>query len=242
MKFSIITITFNAEKHLEQTLKSVAEQTYSDVEHIIWDGGSCDQTLEIARRYPVKIYEGKDSGIADGMNKATEFATGDYLIHLHADDLLAHPRVLSCLFTTLLQYRTIGWLYGKASIIDCGGSVIRQTPFEPYSAKRLRKYNFITHPATVVSRKLFEEVGGFNPTIKYCMDYDLWLRLAKKNIPFSLDMQLACFREHEGSLSTSHPRAVNDEVYQVRNGYVKNSLERWRSYRTWKKRNLKFSF
>lgn len=237
MKFSVITVAFNAEKYLEQTLQSVASQTYLDFEHILWDGGSQDKTLEIASRYPVQIRQGSDVGIADAMNKGAAFAKGDYLIHLHADDFFAHPRILAYLATTLAQYPNAGWLYGRANIVDEKGTLLRQTPFEPFSFKRLRKYNFITHPATVISRKLFQEVGGFNTALKYCMDYDLWLRLAKKQPPLILNSPLACFREHVGSLSTSSPQAVNDEVYKVRNCYVKNPIERWRSYRTWKKRS-----
>lgn len=236
MKLSVITVTFNAEAHIEQTLKSVASQSYSHVEHIIWDGGSRDQTLEIAARYPVTIYKGKDEGISDAMNKGAAKATGDFLIHLHADDCFAHDKVLDYIATTLVQHPCFDWLYGMATIIDGRGQFVRQTPFEHYSFKRLCKYNFITHPATVVSRKLFEKVGGFDTSLKYCMDYDLWLRLSKISAPFALYTPLACFREHEGSLSTSHPSGVADEAYHVRGRYLTSPIEKIRSYRTWKKR------
>ncbi|MCH9609232.1 MAG: hypothetical protein S4CHLAM45_04590 [Chlamydiales bacterium] len=239
MKFSIITTTFNAQTYLKETLESVANQTYGDVEHLIWDGGSSDETLSIASRYKTIIHEGKDRGIADGMNKGAAFASGDFLIHLHADDYLVHERVLAQIATTLKQHPNVLWLYGRAYIVNERGERVRLTPFEPFSPSRLRKYNFITHPATVISRKLFADVGGFCPKLKYCMDYDLWLRLAQKTTPLPLFAPLACFREHSGSLSTSEPSGVNDEVYQVRNRYIRSPLERWRSYRTWKKRSLR---
>lgn len=237
MKFSVVTITYNAQTYLEQTLKSVADQEFSDFEHIIWDGGSTDQTLEIARSFPhVTIYEGKDDGIADAMNRGAAYARGDYLIHLHADDLFAHPHVLSMIDATLRLHPLTQWLYGRAEVIDFQGKPLRTTPFEPYDRARLRKYNFVTHPATVVKRTLFDRVGGFETSLRYCMDYDLWLRLAMHETPLALPTILAHFREHQNSLSTSEPIHVADEAYRVRNRYVASLYERWRSYRTWKKR------
>ncbi len=237
VKFSIVTITFNAQAHLRQTLESVRAQEFTDYEHLVWDGGSSDGTLDIIKSFPhIKLYEGKDSGIADAMNRGAAFASGEFLLHLHADDYLLHPKVLGMVATTLKQHPMVKWLYGQAWIVDGKGEKVRKTPFEPFSAKRLRKYNFITHPATFVKRELFEEVGGFAPSLKYCMDYDLWLRLAQLSTPFVLPTPLACFREHEDSLSTSEPVNVANEAYRVRNRYVKSFVERIRSYRTWKRR------
>lgn len=235
MRFSIITITYNAQAYLADTLESLLSQDFTDYEHLIWDGGSTDQTLAIAREFPVKIYEGKDRGIADAMNKGAFLAKGDYLLHLHADDLLAHERVLSFIDTCLKQHPS-GWLYGRADVIDANGKRLRTTPYIPFEEKRLRKYNMITHPATIVSRELFMSVEGFNPNLNYCMDYDLWIRLAQVTKPFALDAVLAFFREHDHSCSTREPLAVADEAYKVRNSYVRFPWERWKSYRTWKKR------
>lgn len=237
MRFSVLTVTFNAERFLAQTLTSVYSQVGVEVEHILWDGGSKDSTLEIARSFPhVKIFEGKDSGIADAMNRVASFAHGDFLLHLHADDLLAHPQALLMFKRALTQHPSVEWLYGQAHIIDKSGSQLKTTPFEPFSFKRLRKYNFITHPATLVSRDLFQKVGGFKKNLRYCMDYDLWLRLAKLSSPLALPTPLACFREHDNSLSTQYPLHVTDEAYAVRNSHVTNIYERFRSYKTWKKR------
>ncbi len=237
MRFSIITATFNAEEFLQKTLESLASQDFSSFEHIIWDGGSSDHTIEIANRYKTKVYQGKDSGIADAMNKGAAVATGEILLHLHSDDLLAHPKVLSFVDTAFKQHPAILWLYGQAYTIDARGQLTQQqSKYCPFSHKKLRRYNTITHPSTFIKRSLFEEVGGFNPELKYCMDYDLWLRLAKKSEPLALPAPLSCFRKHADSLSTAQPRAVTDEAYLVRNRYVQSAWERYRSYRTWRKR------
>ncbi|MCH9611376.1 MAG: hypothetical protein S4CHLAM81_08720 [Chlamydiales bacterium] len=236
MRFSIITATFNAEDFLEKTLRSVASQEFQDFEHIIWDGGSSDRTLEIASKYDVKIHQGKDSGIADAMNCGVRFAKGEILLHLHADDFLAHPKVLSFVHTAFLQHPKLRWLYGQALIVDERDEVIRKTAFRPFSMKKLKRYNTITHPATFVKRALFEEVGGFDPKLKYCMDYELWLRLAKISKPLAFPAIFSCFREHGDSLSTSQPRGVADEAYQVRKRYLRTIWGHYKSYRTWRKR------
>lgn len=237
MLFSVITVTYNAQIYLAETLQSVAQQEGADFEHLLWDGGSKDRTLAIARSFPhVKILQGKDSGIGDAMNRAATYAEGDFLLFLHGDDLLANRFSLLTAARTLGLHPHVEWLYGKAHIIDAEGALLKTTPFEPYSQKRLRRYNFISHPASIVSRSLFKKIGGFHTDLRFCMDYDLWLRLARFATPLALATPLACFREHRSSLSTKEPLHVTDEAYMVRNRYVATFCERLRSYRTWKKR------
>lgn len=237
MKFSVITITFNAENYLAKSLESVSRQQGVEFEHLLWDGGSTDKTLEIARSFPhLKIHTGSDKGIADAMNRGAALAQGEFLIHLHADDCLLHSKVLLQMAHALKVHPKSRWIYGRAKMIDENDAVRRETPFEPFSWKRLCKYNFITHPSVAVSRALFERVGGFDPALKYCMDYDLWLRLAKIAEPLALSNLFSCFREHTGSLSTSHPCEVADEAYSVRKRYVRGVYPRFRSYLSWKKR------
>lgn len=240
MLFSLITVTYNAERYLQETLASVAEQTLTDFEHIIWDGGSHDNTLKIAESFPhVRIVQGVDEGIGDAMNKGAQQARGEFLWHLHADDRLAHPDVLAMCKAAIKQHPSFSWFYGGADVIDASGDVIRTLTPRPFDPRRLRRYNTLTHPATFLSRSLFQEAGGFQKQWRFCMDYDLWLRLAQKTSPFCLHTPLAAFREHSDSLSTSAPIAVADEAYQVRNRFVESFGERLRSYRTWKRRRKK---
>ncbi|MCB1181301.1 MAG: glycosyltransferase [Chlamydiia bacterium] len=240
MKFSIVTVCKNGDAYLDKMLDSVASQTYLDIEHIFFDGGSIDQSLTIAHQYPhLKVIEGRDTGISDAMNKGAAYATGDFLLHLHTDDLLAAPNVLEKVATSLKQHPHIQWLYGQTRVIDEKGTLKRLTPYLLDATNRLWKYNTITHPSTVISRALFEQVEGFSTHRKYCMDYDLWMRLAPLAPPLAYPGVIACFREHHESLSTSEPLKVADEAYQIRNKYIKNPLKRWRSYRTWKRRKKK---
>ncbi len=174
MKFSIITITYNSEKYLRETLSSVAKQTFDSFEHILWDGGSTDKTLDIAKEYPhLIIKKGNDTGISDAMNKGAKFACGDFLLHLHSDDMLASKHTLEQVSTFLKQRPTLQWVYGKAHFIDGSGKTHKTTDYIPFSSRRLRKYNIITHPSTFISKTLFEKSGGFSTDIRYCMDYEM---------------------------------------------------------------------
>lgn len=237
MRFSIITVTLNAEKYLEQTLRSVTGQTFTEYEHIVWDGGSSDRTLEIIEHFPhVRLFSGKDDGISDAMNRGAGFAGGEYIIHLHADDCLAHDRVLEEVDQFLTKLGNPPWVYGRAETIDHEGVYLRTSQLISFDARRLRRYNIITHPATVLSRQLFQDAGGFRTDLKYCMDYELWLRLAKTHVAIAMTVVVAKFRGHQGSLSTRETKGVADEAYRVRNEYVRNLWERFKSYRTWKRR------
>lgn len=237
MRFSILTITLNAEKFLEKTLSSVASQTFTDYEHLLWDGGSTDNTLAIARKFPqVQIIEGKDEGLSDAMNKIALRASGEFLLHLHADDFLAHEKALLFVDTALRQNPKCLWLYGMCDSVTERGERRATSKFRPYEYRRLKKYNIISHPATFYQKELFLKAGGFKKSLKFAMDYDLWLRLAALTKPLAFAHVVSCFREHEGSLSTSLPLKVADEAYWIRNSYFKSPWQRWRSWRTWKKR------
>lgn len=242
IRFSIVTVTLNCEQFINEALISVTQQTFREFEHIVWDGKSEDNTLEIVQQFPhVKVFSGKDTGISDAMNRGLQLAQGEYILFLHGDDGLAHERVLEEIDDFLTQKGNPAWVYGRADVIDKDGQYVRTTPLVSFDAKRLRKYNIITHPATVVSRKLLLDKGGFRTDLRYCMDYELWLRLAQTHVALPMPIVVARFREHMGSLSTRESQGVANEAYRVRNEYVKNIWERFRSYRTWKRRCRKIN-
>lgn len=237
IRFSIITVTFNAERYLKEALASVASQTFEGKEHWLIDGASCDGTLRIASEFPhLKVISEKDEGLSDAMNKGASHATGEFLLYLHADDRLADPHVLARLDTFLKQHSKAAWCYGQAALIDESGLPCGTIPHVPFDKKKLHKYNIIPHPSTLVSRTLFLKVGGFDKQLHYAMDYDLWLRLSALTPAYSLPLLVSYFRHHSASLSTAHPLNVAREAYEVRNRHCHSLLDRLRSYRTWRKR------
>jgi len=221
IKFSIITCTWNSEPYLQQSIDSVLVQDYPNIEQIFVDGGSTDGTLERIQSLTgnVKYVTGITGGIAHAMNVGIEMASGDVIAHLHSDDYYAHPKVLSHV-AQAMQTAGAEWLFGRClSDID-----LQRIPegyaIPDYSYQSLLKRNFIPHPATFVKKTLFQRTGVFDASIKYAMDYDLWLRIGKLAAPIQLDEHLAVFRRHSGSLTTSNPMASFKNDFEVRMKYA----------------------
>ena len=193
---TIITVVFNGEKHLEQTIQSVISQTYNNVEYIIIDGGSTDGTVDIIRKYEEVIdywVNEPDAGISDAMNKGISLATGILINHLHAGDKFAADTTLS---SVVSSYNSEGWRW-------CFGNQLLRSPTDnaivgcfcppKFSQKLLHIVNTIPHPTVFSERALIEEVNGFDNNYKCAMDYHLWLRFTQLSKPKQFDYATAEF-------------------------------------------------
>ena len=217
MKISVITCTWNSEPFLAESIESVLCQDHPDIEYIFVDGGSTDGTLEriAAIPRPTIVIHGVRGGISRAMNEGIKAATGEIVAHLHSDDYYLGPRVLSTV-AAAMEDKTYGWCFGRIKRI-VGGQLIAESYVAPrYSPNQLQRGNFIPHPATFVRRSLMNQAGMFRETLKYAMDYDLWLRLSTMSAAKELNVAMAAFRVHEGSLSSSNRFAAMDEDQAVR--------------------------
>jgi glycosyltransferase involved in cell wall biosynthesis len=217
MKISVITCTWNSEPYLAESIGSVLTQDYSDIEYIFVDGGSTDGTLERIEtiRRPVQVIHNVRGGISHAMNEGIRAATGDVIAHLHSDDFYLAPNVLT-LVSAAMKNKETGWCFGRIKRLIGDELIPENFVAPPYSSKQLLRGNFIPHPATFVRRDWINQVGGFDESLKYAMDYDLWLKLSKRGLPRELNVPLAAFREHAGSLSSSNRLAAMEEDYKVR--------------------------
>jgi glycosyltransferase involved in cell wall biosynthesis len=243
MKFSIISCTWNCEPYLAQSIASVLAQDYPDLEYIFVDGGSTDGTLERIRAIPrpVRLIENTRGGISRAMNRGIEAATGDVIAHLHGDDYYLHPRVLSMVAQALAQSRR-GWAVGVTAA-DQEGEITYPPPRRfAYSYFNFLACRFIIgHPATFVTRQVWQKVGVFDEALKYAMDADLWLRIGRGFEPVVLDAPLAAFRLHQGSRSNANGLASVNEHIRLRLKYALShpfasslGLPRlWRERRRW---------
>jgi glycosyltransferase involved in cell wall biosynthesis len=234
LTFSIVTCTWNSAPYLAESIASVLAQDYPNIEYIFVDGGSDDGTLEQIRSLarPYRLLENVRGGVSRAMNQGLRVATGDVIAYLHSDDYYLRPDVLSQV-ARHLESGNHGWLFGRTMALI--GQELRPDNYVAprFSYPNLLRGNFIPHPATFVRRDLMLRAGGFNTSLKYAMDYDLWLRLAKLSKPVQLDEALAAFREHEGSLSSSSRTrmAAMAEDFRVRQAYAGgNPLERLAHY------------
>ncbi|MDL2123077.1 MAG: glycosyltransferase [Deltaproteobacteria bacterium] len=192
-KVSIITITYNSELYLEQTIQSIINQTYQCKEYIIIDGASTDSTLSIIKKYEDKIdkwVSEPDNGIADAMNKGLALAMGDFVIFLHSDDYFVDDNVLSVAASHLTNGYEV--FFFSISLSNNG-------------EKRLAKprgFNWwlnlktgVFHQSVICARTLFERIGDFDTGFRIAMDYDFFLRAYRARVKTKkIDLPLSVMR------------------------------------------------
>lgn len=226
LKISVITVTLNAATFLADCLSSVSSQGDCLCEHIIVDGGSTDATLDIIKKYAasdsrVRWISEPDNGIADAMNKGVRLATGDIITHLNSDDFYPHSQVLSTVVDCFTRCNDELWLTAGLTFVSETGMFIREIKARRYTFRRLVRGNILLHPSTFIKRDVFNRVGGFNTSLSFCMDYDLFLRLGSIVSPLTVDEQLCCFRVHSGSNSVIRADRAYAEEFQVRMDYLR---------------------
>lgn len=229
MRFSIVCCTWDSMSYLPAAINSVFGQTFSDYELVFVDGGSTDGTLEYIAKVPLEnktILHDVRGGIARAMNEGLRRARGEIVSHLHSDDYLLHPGVLQRVHEHFVASDR-RWLFGRI-LNDRDGALFPETYIPPkYSYERLLRANVIPHAATFVERRLFDEVGEFDESLRYAMDYDMWLRLGKVAAPLDLREAFAVFRRHEGSTTERNRLGSFDEDYVVRKRYASTKPWVW---------------
>lgn len=231
MKISVITICYNSVSYLERAMASVLRQSYRDLEYVIVDGGSRDGSREIieaqaARDPRIKWVSEPDQGISDAMNKGVRMASGEVIAHLHSDEYYLDDQVLAAVAAAFLENPQRVWVTGGFQFVDLAGRFLREVKVRRYSYRRLVHSNIILHPATFIRREAFLSVGGFDLSLRYCMDYHLWLRLGALGDPALVKRALACFCVHGGSRTTAEAASAYAEELQVRLTFLKRT-GRW---------------
>lgn len=184
-KFSIITVTYNAGKVLEDTIQSVITQTYKNVEYIIVDGKSTDGTMDIVNRYREHIHtivSEPDKGLYDAMNKGIALATGDYLCFLNAGDELHEDDTLQLIVHSLNGEKELpDVIYGETAIVDEKGHFLRMrrlsTP-EHLTWKSFQHGMLVCHQAFMPRRDLAVK---YNLKYRFSADFDWCIRIMKKS-------------------------------------------------------------
>lgn len=179
---SIVTPSFNQAPFLEETILSVLNQDYPNIEYLIVDGGSTDGSLEIIRRYADKLawwVSEKDQGQTDAINKGFARARGSILAWINSDDTYL-PHAVSEAVAFLREHPQVGMVYGDANFIDESGRVVGKFPARQTDYRRLRQgYVHIPQQAAFFRAELWRKVAPLDPSFFFAMDYDLWVRLAK---------------------------------------------------------------
>lgn len=178
---SIITPSFNQGKFLEETILSVLNQDYENIEYIVVDGDSTDNTLEIIKKYQSRLawwISESDKGQTEAINKGFNRANGQILAWLNSDDVY-HPGAVREAVNYLLENPQVGMVYGDLDFIDENGKVIGKFNAAQTDLTKLRRgFVHIPQPSAFFRTDLWKKIGPLDASFFFAMDYDLWTRLA----------------------------------------------------------------
>ena len=225
---SIVTVVYNGEKHLEQTIQSVINQNYDNVEYIIIDGGSTDGTIEIVKKYEDQIdywVSEKDQGIYDAMNKGLRLVSGNLVGYINADDYYMSDILSDIAEVYQQEHKDV--IYGDVCYIDenrqeniPAHNLGIKYGLSPYSLKWIWVKMLFAHPASFISLRTYKKYGDYDRRFKIAADYDLFLRLVQKRVTFYYYKKIfSGFRE--GGISTTDMKRLQQENFEARK---KNSI------------------
>ena len=227
MKISLITVCYNSESTIKDTLESVLKQTYDNYEYLIIDGLSKDNTLEIVKSYEpkfngkLKIVSEKDNGLYDAMNKGVNLASGDIIGIINSDDVLAHENVFKNVINNIGNYDGI---YSNLLMLD----EKLDKPYRLFKSCKVKKVMgwHMPHPTLYLKKDVYKKYGCFHIKYRIAADLDFMLRIIKTDLRFKYYNDYFVFMR-AGGVSTDGLK-----------GYYKNFKE---SYQVLRKHNVRFA-
>jgi glycosyltransferase involved in cell wall biosynthesis len=228
-RISVIVPSYNSGSFLRETLTSALDQDMPPYEVLVEDGGSTDDTLDILRSFGERVtwVSKPDGGQADAINNAVARSSGDVILLLNADDLIV-PGSLAAAAGAFEQDRDLAFAYGDFDMVDGAGAIIREYRSSPYSWERVYARGcYIFIGSVFIRRRVLEEMGGYDISLKACMDFDLLLRLGAVGRSKHLGQTIGQFRRHDASKSSTIGRVFLREGLRVRGRYARRSPRLW---------------
>jgi len=226
MKASIIIPAYNTARYIQATLDSVLAQVDDDIEVIVVDDGSTDDTVAKVRGYGsrVRLFEQPNSGPADARNKAVGFSRGEIIFFFDSDDLMLPDKIGPAL-QVLARHPELGMVFTDFTAIDAQGGALKSSFLADYSSIRelkreprdyyvlpkqkahidLVEANYIGTPGVAMPRRVFQELGGFTPHYYCGEDWDLWMRVTEKYDIAFLPAPSFAYRLHGANSSWTDP-------------------------------------
>lgn len=200
---SVVTPAFNAMPYIRETVESIRDQDYANIEHIVMDGGSDDGTREyLATQQHMRWWSEPDRGQSHALNKAFGKASGDIIGWLNADDVYVAGAVSKAV-NFLKLHDDVDLVYGDLQIIDESSSPVGETRSRTFDLEKLLHFNFMKQPTVFMRRRLLDKLVGVDESLHYTMDRELWLRaaIAGSRIEYLENEILAGFRLCPGTKS-----------------------------------------
>ncbi len=223
MKISIVTPAKNAEKYMLETLRSIHEQGYPDIEHIVVDGLSKDKTADIVNDFMkvnshknIRLIVKEDKNMYEAVNTGLSQISGDIFAYINSDDCYCRDtfEIVSGYFR---KHEDVDMIYGNAQYIDEEGRVLFWSNNPPFNFNRLVRAgtSWIMQPETFWRRRVLEKAGYFDTSYRLASDYEYLLRVAKSCKVMGIKEVLVKFRVHRGSLSQSLYNIANQEAKEI---------------------------
>ena len=217
---TIVTPTLNRAAMLESTVRSVRSQAYRNLEHIVVDGGSTDDTLAMLGRYDgtygLRWISEPDDGMYAAINKGLRLGHGEIQAYLNSDDLYL-PWTILLVVDAFARHPEVDVVYGDVLDVDDPSGRIKLAWNLPFDLDYLRRSGFMWQPGVFWRKRAFEAAGGFDTTIRYGADLELWLRLGEAGRQFlKINEFLAVARQHPETLSLVHRPRVLAELSEMR--------------------------
>jgi len=233
-KISVVTPNYNQGDFLEQTILSVLNQEYPNLEYIIIDGGSTDSSSDIIAKYSKKLHywvSEPDKGMYDAINKGFSRSSGTIMCWINSDDVLWEGS-LNYIAKKFTANKKMHWLQGLPSVINEKEELIlqREHVFSPwffYLSEHRKHFSFIQQESTFWTRELWNKAGGtLNLEYKMAADFDLWMRFFRHQILYCSKKQLAAFRVREGQKSSDKKGYLKEVEQALKSNF--NKLPRYK--------------
>ncbi|NOT61390.1 MAG: glycosyltransferase [Acidobacteria bacterium] len=215
---SIVTPSFNQGAFIAQTIDSVLAQDYANLEYLIMDGGSTDETLDVLRSYGSRIrwISASDGGQSAAINRGWQISQGEFLAWVNSDDLLK-PGAIREAVSAFHQQPETAMVYGECDYIDQTGRIIGQYATRPFDYYDLLKSvaNYLPQPSVFIRRAALESAGWLDESLHYLMDYDLYLRIGNRGSVAFIARPLAALRLHDDAKSLDRLAAFGEEMVRI---------------------------
>lgn len=216
-RVSIVTPSYNQGRFIKETIDSVLNQSYGNIEYLVVDGGSTDETVSILKSYGPTLgwISEADKGQTDAINKGFARSTGEIRAYLNSDDVLL-PDAVEKIVKHFNHHPDADMVYGRAALIDEQGESIGMYETAGYSFDRLVHQCFICQSAAFWRTRMAEKVGPFNDRLDYAMDYDYWLRIDRAGGRIEhLPETLAAWRRYAETKTSSAREKVFEEIFKI---------------------------
>jgi glycosyltransferase involved in cell wall biosynthesis len=233
MKISIITPSRNQGQYIEHCFRSIYGQTHKDIEHLVLDGLSTDETAEIAARYPSTFLQKKDTGPAQAINRGLEMVTGDIVCWLNSDDTFWSSKTLETIVRTFEEHPEVDVITGDGYMVDVNGKLLA-----PVIAKhdRLNAYwimrgDYVLQPATFWRRNNHR----LDESLHFVFDWKLWMDFWNSGLSVMyLPTYLACYRVQPSSLTHQDTAERRKEIYLGAKLFTRRPSQTVRCWIVWK--------